>query len=219
MGLDDLLSHPKIWKGTGDGFKPEVIPTGFAALDRYLPGGGWPQKAITEIFVDRYGIGELSLLMPACVTQQSVIWIAPPYIPYAPALLRYGLRLERSLLVKCSDHPQDVLWAIEQVLIANFEAAVFAWIKTVSHTALRRLQLDVEEQNSWTVFFRPMSALRQRSPAALQLRLSGEGSRTSNGVRIEILKCRGGKPGVVDIDASEFPKLEKNLLLERAGDD
>ena len=38
---------------------------GFAALDRYLPGGGWPLGPLIEVFVERYGVGELSLLMPA----------------------------------------------------------------------------------------------------------------------------------------------------------
>ena len=36
-------------------------------MDRYLPGGGWPIGAIIEVFVERYGMGELTLLVPALI--------------------------------------------------------------------------------------------------------------------------------------------------------
>lgn len=41
-----------------------VLPTGFAALDAELPGGGWPAGALIELLADRPGVGELSLLLP-----------------------------------------------------------------------------------------------------------------------------------------------------------
>jgi len=40
-------------------------PTGFAALDAELPGGGWPHRALTELLVPHPGLGELRLLVPA----------------------------------------------------------------------------------------------------------------------------------------------------------
>ena len=85
-----------------------VIPTGFRELDRALPGGGWPLGAITEIFVDGYGIGELELLMPAlaALTKEDpakpkkwVAWIAPPFVPYAPALQQHGVNIDRLLMI------------------------------------------------------------------------------------------------------------------------
>ncbi len=42
-----------------------VLTSGFAELDRELPGGGWPQGQLTELLLDAAGIGELSLLAPA----------------------------------------------------------------------------------------------------------------------------------------------------------
>jgi hypothetical protein len=60
---------------------------------------------------------------------------------------------------------------------------------------LRRLQLAAEDQGCWVLLFRPASASRQRSPAALRIRLS----QTQAATRVEIFKCRGGRPGVVDI--------------------
>ncbi len=55
----------QIWRGKSAHFSQPVISTGFANLDEHLPGGGWPQRSITEVFLDYYGIGELTLLIPA----------------------------------------------------------------------------------------------------------------------------------------------------------
>ena len=69
MGSNDLLDSDelrgRIWRGTCARSARVALPTGFAALDRYLPGGGWPLGPLIEVFVERYGVGELSLLMPA----------------------------------------------------------------------------------------------------------------------------------------------------------
>ncbi|WP_174997219.1 damage-inducible protein [Pandoraea iniqua] len=72
-------------------------PTGFAALDAELPGAGWPHGAVTELLSERPGIGEWRLLAPALrdLTQagQPVMVIAPPMLPYAPALAGWGIDL------------------------------------------------------------------------------------------------------------------------------
>jgi cell division inhibitor SulA/protein ImuA len=60
---------------------------------------------------------------------------------------------------------------------------------------LRRLQLAAEDQTCWTLLFRPASARQQRSPAALRIGLS----RSEAATRVEIIKCRGGRPGIVDV--------------------
>lgn len=177
-----------------------TVPTGFDELDRYLPGGGWPIGAITEIFLERYGIGELSLLMPAlsslsgAAARQWIVWIAPPFVPYAPALHRCGLDLSRVLLVHPSgtkagatkqhamkaagrnerknNEKKDVLWATEQAIRSRSSAVVLAWVETADATVLRRMQLGAEENACWTVLFRPMAAVTKSSPAALRLKLS-----------------------------------------------
>jgi hypothetical protein len=70
-----------------------------------------------------------------------------------------------------------------------------AWLADASNTVLRRFQLAAEERDCWVVLFRPIAALRQGSPAALRVKLSG----TSAKARIEIVKCRGNRPGSVDL--------------------
>ncbi len=196
----------RIWRGKGASVARAVIPTGFDALDRHLPGGGWPLGAITEIFVDGYGIGELGLLMPAlaALTKEDpakppkwVAWISPPFVPYAPALQQRGLNIDRLLMIHPTSGNKSRLWAIEQVVRSGSSAGVLAWVATAGaeDVILRRLQLAAEDQACWVLLFRPTIASRQRSPAALRIRLSQAQAAT----RVEIFKCRGGRPGVVDI--------------------
>jgi hypothetical protein len=87
------------------------------------------------------------------------------------------------------------LWATEQVIRSGSSSGVLAWVPSADDVILRRLQLATEDQGCWTLLFRPPSARQQRSPAALRLVLSAQ----ATAMRIEILKCRGGRPGVVDI--------------------
>lgn len=217
MGREKLINHPHVWRGVGSHPSWNTHSTGFEALDNHLPGGGWPAGGLTEIIVEHYGIGELSLLMPALVRLGQdvtrspgwILWISPPYIPYAPALRRQGIDLSRVLLVrksmgssaKASAERSDTLWAMEQALRQGSCAAVLAWVKSADETALRRLQLAAEEGQCWAVLFRPLVALHQRSPAALRIRLMGAGGLT----QVEILKCRGGRPGVIPIQHDDYP--------------
>ena len=98
VALDAVLKHPGIWRRSAAAqHQLRAIPTGLAELDAQLPGGGWPCGALSEILFEHDGLGELSLLMPALaeLTQkgQRVVFVAPPYIPYAPALAAHGLDL------------------------------------------------------------------------------------------------------------------------------
>lgn len=199
MSLEDLVAHPAIWRAGDVRSERPVLPTGYAELDRALPGGGWPRDAITEIFLEHYGIGELSLLMPALAAlsleERWIVWVDPPFIPYAPALAQCGIDLDRVLLVHASSAKRQSLWAVEQALRSKSSVAVLAWLAKIDDKALRRLQLAAEERACWTVLFRPREALCQRSPAALRMRLSRDASHT----RIEIVKCRGRRPGSVDL--------------------
>ena len=194
----------RVWRGTAASVARAVLPTGFSALDRALPGGGWPLGAITEIFVDGYGIGELGLLMPALSAltkadpakpKKWVAWIAPPFVPYAPALQQHGVDVDRLLMIHPTPGGKSRLWAIEQVVRSGSSAGVLAWVAAADDVMLRRLQLAAEDQGCWVLLFRPADARQQRSPAALRIRLA----QTLTSTRVEILKCRGGRPGVVDL--------------------
>jgi len=136
-----------------------TVPTGHGALDACLPGGGWPLGALTELLPARAGIGELSLLAPALArlarAPRWIVWVAPPWLPYAPALAAAGIDPGRILLV----HPRDGagrLWATARALASGTASAVLAWLPAALRLAeLRRLQLAAERGGAWGVLFRP----------------------------------------------------------------
>jgi|KBSMisStandDraft_5_1062788.scaffolds.fasta_scaffold01449_9 hypothetical protein len=171
---------------------PAVQPTGFADFDALLPGGGWPLGAITELMPEAQGIGELSLLLPALAklsrAGRYLMWIAPPCLPYPPALVRHGLVLDRLLLVQAQD-ARAALWAAEQALRCPAIGAVLAWPAALDDRRVRRLQLAAETGGSCGLLYRPPLAALQPSPAALRLRLKALGP----GLQVEIQKARGGR--------------------------
>jgi hypothetical protein len=192
--LDNLLQQPGIWRGNRPAaVATESISSGFPALDKLLPGGGWPLGALTELSAP-FGIGALNLVMPALARLSRegrwLAWIAPPYIPYAPALAVQGVELSRVLLV----HPRtgtDGLWAVEQALRSGTCGAVLAWPAAGDERALRRLQLAAEEGRAWGVLFRSPGSTPQSSPAALRLALEPA---PDDGLTVHVLKRRGGWP-------------------------
>jgi hypothetical protein len=188
--LEAVLNHPAVWRGNECARVAAAIPTGFAELDAQLPGGGWPAGAITEMYAERPGVGELKLFLPAAARlTQDGRWltiIAPPHIPYAPALAANGVRLEHLLLVRPGS-AEDDLWAAEQALRASCCGAVLLWQDHVNERALRRLQLAAESGSPALFLFRSSRAA-PASPAALRLHVSRAEGRTI----VRILKRRGG---------------------------
>lgn len=178
-----LLQHPRIWRA-GSASQPghPVVATGFSVLDQRL-GGGWPVGVLTELLQDGPGCGELRLLMPALLqlcSQDAVsatgfmspllCWVAPPAVPYAPALAQQGMDLSRMLVVR-TRKPLDTLWAAEQALRSASCAAVLVWLPAGNGRLLRRLQLAAEVGLSWCVLLRPVAALHDPSPALLRIQL------------------------------------------------
>ncbi|MCK0510032.1 translesion DNA synthesis-associated protein ImuA [Aromatoleum buckelii] len=165
------------------------VPTGFAALDAQLPGGGWPRGALIELLIDAFGIGELALLLPAlraAAPERWIAWIAPPHLPYAPALAAAGVRLDRLLLLTSSD-PATTLWTIRQAVASGGCSVVVAWLPNAQSAALRRLQLAAEASATSLFVFRPGGAAQQASPASLRLRLQP----APDALVLEIVKRRG----------------------------
>jgi hypothetical protein len=169
-------------------------PSEIPEIDAALPGGGWPVGAIVELLSTQVGIGELRLITPtlARMTRAAryVAFVAPPYIPFAPALAQQGVDL-KYLLVIDARSPEDTLWACEQTLRCRAFDAVLAWTASVKDRAVRRLQLAAEAGRSIGFLYRPSIAARESSPAAVRLRVQ----RDAYGLAVEIIKCRGTSNG------------------------
>jgi cell division inhibitor SulA/protein ImuA len=193
MKLQQILDRPDIWRA-GELAHAPCSPTGIAALDALI--GGWPLGALTEILLPAHGIGELRLFAPLLVREEAgwIVFMAPPYMPYAPALGALPVNLARVLVVQ-PPSPADRLWATEIVLRDGGGGIVFAWPGAVVQSLwLRRLQLAAEAGAGMGILFRPVAAASENSPAALRLKLEP----AKGGLRLQVLKKRGGSMGPIN---------------------
>jgi hypothetical protein len=201
--LAAVLANPAIWRGGDCAPEPATVPSGYAALDAVLPGRGWPVGALTEIVLAREGIGEVRLTLPALArlqaTGRDVAWIAPPHVPYAPALAAAGLDLARLVIVRCRE-AADRLWAFEQALRAPECGAAFAWLDLAHERTLRRLAVAAREGGTWGVLWRRPGQYASAAAAPLRLALAPQEGRLA----VRVLKRRGGdlaQPVLVDVEA------------------
>ena len=56
------------------------MPTGFAELDAFIPGGGWPVCALTEIYAERTGIGEFQLIQAKLADMYTTLSASRAYL-------------------------------------------------------------------------------------------------------------------------------------------
>lgn len=192
--LQAILQRTDVWRGAAPGVAAPGIASGFAALDAALPGGGWPTGCLVEILPRHEGIGELRLLGPALAglarSGRCLAWIAPPHLPYAPALAAAGIDPQRLLVVRTRS-PQETLWATEQALRSAACGAVLAWPAAPRYPDLRRLQIAAEKSSGLAVLFRAPHVADEASPAPLRLALD-----TANGgLAVRVLKRRGAPLG------------------------
>ena len=123
--------------------------------------------------------------------ERLIAWVAPPFVPYAPALRTAGIDLDKLLLVHATDHART-LWALEQALKTGVCSAVLGWLSEsrLKFAEIRRLQFAARQGGTWSGLFRPAAAAGTASPAELRLRLSPH----REGLRLDIVKRRGGWP-------------------------
>lgn len=200
-----------LWTAQVGGVAPPqaVVPTGQAALDAVLPGGGWPLGGLTELLVESDASCEWRLLAPAlrqvAAAGRPVLLIGAPQEPHGLVPELAG----RLLRVQVADARQ-ALWATEQALRSGLPGAVVVWLPQAQLGALRRLQaqaaLLTPGAGSLLFAVRPLAAGRDSSPAPLRLfvrpQALGEAGQAvepgapsdrtrAAGVQVQVLKRRG----------------------------
>ncbi|WP_417781311.1 translesion DNA synthesis-associated protein ImuA [Stutzerimonas xanthomarina] len=197
VSLDRLLDARRLWRGQQSIVSTSNQPTGHPALDAALPGGGWPDSALSELLIATTGIGELGLLWPTLSRLTSagerVVLVAPPYLPFPHAWLAAGVDLRQLSLVQA--HGRDALWAAEQCLRSGSCGAVLCWPQQADDRALRRLQVAAETGQTLAFAYRSLREAVNPSPAALRLAVEARPA------QVRILKCRGGLAPVQPISA------------------
>ena len=189
----NLAHFPGVWRG-GE-FEHAIhatVATGHAALDRELPGGGWPMGTLSEVLHEGVGIGEVGFLAGALARASEgdrlVAWINAPHIPYAPALAQAGVPLDRCLVIR-PQSAEDALWSAEQALKSGACGAALVWLQAVKnqYAWLRRLQMAAEAGRAMAVFFRAAADEALSTPAHLRVVVM----RNGGALRIRIPKRRG----------------------------
>ena len=195
VALSEILRQHPVWRGGSFVQAIAALPTGFAALDAELPGAGWPRQALTELLVDPAGIGELELILPALAALTSAgrrtVWVAPPHVPYAPALAAAGVDPVNLLVVRAPER-REALWAAEQALRSGSCHALAAWLPRPRYAELQRLAVAAEASHAAAFLFRPLTAANESSPAALRLALEPAASPSHmSELDVRIVKRRG----------------------------
>jgi cell division inhibitor SulA/protein ImuA len=192
--IAELTQLPGVWRGGElENAVHATVATGHAALDRELPGGGWPMGTLSEVLHEGIGIGEVTFLGGALAGASQgdrlVAWINPPHLPYAPALAQAAIPLDRCLVVRPANR-EDALWSAEQALRSGACGAVLFWLGNESrneYACLRRLQMAAQAGRSMAVFFRSIAAEKLSTPAHLRVVISRE----NGALKLRIPKRRG----------------------------
>jgi cell division inhibitor SulA len=202
--LDELLSrNPALWRGcemAGQGDYGQS--TGYPQLDGILPGRGWPRNAMIEIISSHWGMGELQLLIPlmrkVVAEGKWILWISPPYLLYAPALVQAGINTQHVLVIKLETSCKDALWSMEKALQTESCGLVLAWQNWLSSRVMRRLQLAAENGKTLGVLFHHNVSKRSQSSLALKInKPAPENPQTKeatpglSGSEITVVRARG----------------------------
>ena len=193
----------------------ERIASGCAAMDRYLPGGGYARGSMLELLRSHSGSGITSIALmiarQAIVEGKYLVLVDPQRQFYPPALKSLGIPMERVIALQPSNHA-DAIWGLAQVLRCTAVGAVIAEVGTLEDRVARKLQLAAEQGGGLGVFIRDARAARtQPSWADVQWLVRSSISNTSSTLttqecnavpsqdtrwfQLELARCSGGRTG------------------------
>lgn len=181
-----------LWRGAQWGGQAHaVVPSGWPGLDAQLPGAGWPCRTVCEVLSAQPGVLEWRLLCPALRqwvgAGAQVVVIGPPREPYLPGLVQQGLDERRFVWIR-AEAPAERLWATEQLIKANAQQAVVAWLPQARPEQLRRLQVCAQSSAGPVFVCRPQAAQHEASAAPLRVQV---GFGLDWELHLRILKRRG----------------------------
>jgi protein ImuA len=210
-----------------------VLPLGEPRLDLSLPGGGLPLGRWHELTgegleaEDPAAVTGFAARLAAALSAEGgeTVWVLRRGDLYAPGLAGLGLDPARLLFVTVR-RDADALAAAEDALRASGIAAVAAEVEALDLTAGRRLQLACERTGATGLILRRRRALRagtrplggapperaEATAAATRWKIAPAPSQpeqpgfTGLGPprwRVELERCRGGRPGSWIVEAGD----------------
>lgn len=207
-----------------------VLPFGDVRIDGALPGGGLPLGHWHEVTAD--GLEIETAAAPAAFTaliaaplaaRGEVVWVLRRDDLWAPGLMGLGLDPERLICV-CARDEAEALSVMEDALATTGVAAVVGEVEAADLTAGRRLQLACEKQGAtgFLIRRRPYGGLAKApatgSAAATRWRVGSAPSEPAAGAfglgaprfRVELDRCRGGRPGAWLMEAARAYELDED---------
>ena len=187
------------------------LPLGVPGIDRALPGGGLRLGCIHEVVGDEAATGFCAVLLARAggggggERGGSLLWLARGDDLYAPGLVRYGIGAGQLLVVSGLHRQADLMWAMEEALRCRALVGVVAEAEAIDLTAGRRLMLAAEGTGVLGLVLSRGGGGRRRGGAGVSAAVSrwritavpgadGGGAGAEPRWRVELLRCRGGKP-------------------------
>lgn len=213
---------------------------GIAAIDRHLPGGGLLLGSVHEFAGAGLDLEEASLAAGVsarllgraqAARGGEALWVARQRDLYARALPGSGCDPARLLHLRTRRN-EDTLWALEEALRCRGLVAVIGEVGPLDLTQSRRLQLAAEKSGVPALIIRRGTGRDARNwatqPIAAQTRwrihpAPSIGIETAQQPlpgfarwKIELWRCRGGRPGNWLIEEQEHGWREATLPLPLA---
>jgi protein ImuA len=200
-----------------------VAPFGDLRIDAHLPGGGLPlgrwHEAVgegMEIETAAATAAFFAALIAPLAKRGMVVWVMRRQDLYAPGLAGLGFPAERLIQV-CARDEAEALGALEDALGAAGVAAAIGEVESPDLVAGRRLQLACERHGAAGFVIRrrlfgDQGASRgSGSTAATRWRIASAPSEPAPGEpglgpprwRVELERCRGGRPGAWIMEKSD----------------
>jgi protein ImuA len=150
----------------------DLVSTGCADWDRWLPAGGFPRGALVEWFGVQAGGGAgtlaLQVAREACASGGWLVVIDSERNFYPPAALAHRIDLHRLIVLRPANR-QDLYWSVQQALACPAVGAVWGALDSIDEIAFRRFQLAAESSGCLGMFLRPAAARGLPSWSELQL--------------------------------------------------
>jgi protein ImuA len=202
-----------------------VAPFGDPRVDEHLPGGGLPlgrwHEAMgegVEIETAVAAAAFVAALAAPLADRGMVVWVMRRQDLYAPGLASLGFPAERLIQV-CVRDDAEALGALEDALGAGAVVAAIGEAESPDLIAGRRLQLACERHGAAGFVIRRRLFGDQGAPrgsgsaAATRWRVAsapgdpapGEPGLGSPRWRVELERCRGGRPGAWIMEKSDGP--------------
>ena len=198
-----------------------VLPFGDARVDACLPGGGlplgrWHEAAGEGMEIETAAVATafVAALAAPLAERGAVVWVMRREDLYAPGLAGLGFPAERLIQVRARDEA-EALGALEDALGAEGVAAAIGEVESPDLIAGRRLQLACERHGAaGFVIRRRLFGGRERgagSAAATRWLVAATPSERGRGEpglgpprwRVDLQRCRGGRPGAWIMEKSD----------------